>query len=165
MPVSQYNADDPLAFFITWTMYGTWLPGDQRGWNQKRVGGFQLPDPVNETAARKRMPEPAFQICDDHKEIVRSTVLKHCEIRGWHFHVVNPRSNHVHVVVTASSYDPKSVMEQFKTWCTRNLKSAGVQRENFWTEGGSKRCVNTEEELQRVIFYASEGQDRKGRDK
>ena len=24
--------DDPLAFFITWTTYGTWLPGDDRGW-------------------------------------------------------------------------------------------------------------------------------------
>jgi hypothetical protein len=35
----------------------------------------------------------------------------------------------------------------------------------FLDRGGSKRCVNTEEELERVIFYASEGQDRKGRDK
>jgi len=22
---------DPLAFFLTWTTYGTWLPGDPRG--------------------------------------------------------------------------------------------------------------------------------------
>jgi len=24
--------DDPLAFFLTWTKYGSWLPGDERGW-------------------------------------------------------------------------------------------------------------------------------------
>lgn len=23
---------EPLAYFITWTTYGTWLPGDPRGW-------------------------------------------------------------------------------------------------------------------------------------
>ncbi len=23
---------DPIAFFITWPTYGTWLPGDERGW-------------------------------------------------------------------------------------------------------------------------------------
>ena len=22
----------PLAYFLTWTTYGTWLPGDERGW-------------------------------------------------------------------------------------------------------------------------------------
>jgi hypothetical protein len=22
---------DPLAYFLTWTTYGTWLPGDERG--------------------------------------------------------------------------------------------------------------------------------------
>ena len=23
---------DPLAYFLTWSTYGTWLPGDERGW-------------------------------------------------------------------------------------------------------------------------------------
>jgi hypothetical protein len=23
--------DDPLAFFLTWTTYGSWLPGDASG--------------------------------------------------------------------------------------------------------------------------------------
>jgi hypothetical protein len=44
------------------------------------------------------------------------------------------------------------------------LKEAGIKRENFWTEGGSKKSVNTNDDLERVIYYASEGQDRKGRD-
>jgi hypothetical protein len=25
------SADEPFALHITWTCYGTWLPGDQRG--------------------------------------------------------------------------------------------------------------------------------------
>ena len=23
---------EPLAYFLTWPTYGTWLPGDERGW-------------------------------------------------------------------------------------------------------------------------------------
>jgi len=34
---------DPLAYFITLTTYGTWLPGDDLGWVNEGQG-FQLPD-------------------------------------------------------------------------------------------------------------------------
>ena len=27
----EFNTDEPIAYFITWTTYGTWLPGDERG--------------------------------------------------------------------------------------------------------------------------------------
>jgi hypothetical protein len=27
----DHNRDEPLAYFLTWTTYGTWLPGDERG--------------------------------------------------------------------------------------------------------------------------------------
>ncbi len=38
-----YEYADMVGVFITWTTYGTWLPGDARGWRAK-VGGYQLPD-------------------------------------------------------------------------------------------------------------------------
>ena len=28
---------EPIAYFLTWTTYGSWLPGDQRGWVQYRA--------------------------------------------------------------------------------------------------------------------------------
>ena len=35
--VQSMNNDEPLAYFITWTVYGTWLQGDVRGWRRHRV--------------------------------------------------------------------------------------------------------------------------------
>jgi hypothetical protein len=32
---STFNTGSPLAYFLIWTTYGTWLPGDERGWNRK----------------------------------------------------------------------------------------------------------------------------------
>ena len=40
--------DDPLAYFITWTVYGSWLQGDERGWRRYR-GGHEKPQPLWQT--------------------------------------------------------------------------------------------------------------------
>ena len=42
--------DDPIGYFLTWVTYGTWLPGDARGWVEYRHG-WQLPDPPREIEA------------------------------------------------------------------------------------------------------------------
>jgi hypothetical protein len=34
-------AADPLAYFLAWSTYGTWLPGDERGWVEY-ARGWQL---------------------------------------------------------------------------------------------------------------------------
>jgi hypothetical protein len=35
--------NEPLAYYLTWTTYGTWLPGDERGWVAK-PGQFRTAD-------------------------------------------------------------------------------------------------------------------------
>ena len=47
---------NPLGFFLTWTTYGTWLPGDERGW-VRRGGGLQAANPARKKAAQERMTE------------------------------------------------------------------------------------------------------------
>jgi hypothetical protein len=42
--------DDPIGYFLTWVTYGTWLPGDARGWVEYRHG-WQFPDPPREIEA------------------------------------------------------------------------------------------------------------------
>ncbi len=34
---------EPLAYFLTWSTYGTWLPGDERGWITHTAGSSQTP--------------------------------------------------------------------------------------------------------------------------
>ena len=156
---------DPVAYFLTWTTYGTWLPGDERGWVEK-PGKFRIPDPAIETAARSLLTEEPCVLNQEQRTLVEQTIARHCAIRGWHLHVVNCRTNHVHVVVTASAH-PKAVAEQFKAWCTRNLKSLqrandpGLPqsvRENWWTEGGSERWLNDEGSLAEAIRYVRDCQ-------
>ena len=43
-PENEGPLPEPIAFFLTWATYVTWLPGDDRGWIEYRHG-WQLPDP------------------------------------------------------------------------------------------------------------------------
>lgn len=155
---------DPLAFFLTWTTYGTWLPGDERGW-VKQGAGFQRPDPERKFQAELCMTEEACILAPDQRRVVEETIAEHCRIRGWKLHAVNCRTMHVHVVVTADR-DPEVVRDQFKAWCTRKLKALQQSHSSFkqrlrrkwWTERGSERYLNDEESLEAAIHYVLEAQ-------
>jgi REP element-mobilizing transposase RayT len=158
---------EPLAYFLTWTTYGTWLPGDERGWVAK-PGEFRSPDLRLQQASMSRMTEPALLLDGRQRLLVESTIADHCRMRGWHLHTVACRTNHVHVVVTASGRHPEDVMNQLKAWCTRRLKehnrgrTLGSQkvRSNWWTQRGSKRWLNEQVSLEEAIVYVHEGQKR-----
>jgi REP element-mobilizing transposase RayT len=154
---------EPLAFFLTWPTYGTWLPGDERGWNQ-RGRGPQPPDPIRKMEAQARMTEHACILDEEQRRLVEATIAEHCKLRGWELHAVNCRSNHVHVVVTADR-DPRTVRNQLKAWCSRRLKEleerrradpslaprAGGLRQHWWTERGSHRYLGDNDSLEAAI--------------
>ena len=158
----EFNTGEPIGYFLTWTTYGTWLPGDDRGWNRK--GEFEnLPaNPLLVETADARMKEDLFLLSAADRELVGQTIRDHCDFRGWDLHAINVRSNHAHVVVAASGYKPDKVASQFKAWCTRKLKATYPNRERYWTEGTSCRWINTVNELEKAIEYTLEAQDRNG---
>ena len=180
----------PLAYFLTWSTYGTWLPGDERGWIEFGRG-WQFPDGVRKLEAEARMTEDACRLDGEQRAIVERQIAETCNVRGWELHAVNCRSNHAHVVVTADQA-PKIVRNQLKAWCTRRLKeleakrrqaevsprsrfglvfdvdastptrsvSEDAIREKWWAERGSQRFINDSESLEAAILYVRDGQDK-----
>ncbi len=62
MSDAQFNPGEPLGYFITWTTYGTWLPGDERGWRRKGDADIQLPNQLSRESAESKMTEPEFRM-------------------------------------------------------------------------------------------------------
>ena len=89
MTDSKFNAGEPLGYFFTWTTYGTWLPGDDRGWHRKDVHGIQPPEPPARESAVSKMKELEFRLTKADRTTVESTVAKHCAIRHWTLHSAN----------------------------------------------------------------------------
>ncbi len=156
--------DEPLAYFITWTTYGTWLPGDERGWAKKKVWGVQSPDAQREEVASQLMTEERVILSTAQRAVVDRVILDHCQLRGWALHARNIRTNHVHVVVTAA-VEPKTIREQLKAWGSRRLSEAtGLKgtgkhgKRRWWTEGGNIEFIWDEEHLEMATRYVLEGQ-------
>jgi REP element-mobilizing transposase RayT len=80
-------------------------------------------------------------------------------MRKWLLHAANVRTNHVHVVVRATC--PGRVIGALKANATRALRETD-QWDRFdspWADGGSKRYLWTERQLQAAIDYVELGQD------
>jgi REP element-mobilizing transposase RayT len=154
--------NEPMAFFITWSVYGTHLQGDLRGWRRRRKGD-QPPQPRLEKWRRDRLKHEVILLSSDHRAAVEFVCRRHCHIRGWHLWEVNARSNHVHAVVTATEYLGKTVRDQLKANGTRILRAQWPQFRDrpVWTIGGDWLCINSDEELESVCLYVREAQDRK----
>lgn len=155
---------DPLAYFITWPTYGTWLPGDERGW-VKYKNGWQLPNPDLERACRSCMTEKQCLLSMREREIALQQIVETCKFRNWAHFASDCRSNHVHIVIGATNATPNKIREDIKAWCTRRLREQSRPEQlNWWAERGSIRYIWTDDSLAKVIEYVTVAQDRKGRD-
>jgi len=146
-----------VAIFSTWTTYGTWLPGDARGWFE-RARGCRAADAMRALVASFRMTGDAVTLNATQRLRVESTIAAHCEFRGWAIHAVNCRSNHAHVVVTAPDRTCDIPRVQFKAWCSRKLSEDGPAREDWWSERGWDVYLDDDESLAVVVDYVRERQ-------
>jgi hypothetical protein len=154
-------ADEPIAFFITWTVYGSHLQGDEHGW-RRRCHGDQPPRPQLAQWRRERLKDEVMLLSPDERAVVERECERHCEHRGWHVWAINPRSTHVHVVATAAGCSGNTVRDQLKANATRGLRRrwAPFIDRPVWTVGCDWVCINTEDDLEQVCLYVRDAQDR-----
>jgi hypothetical protein len=154
---------DIIAYFLTFTTYGTWLHGDERGSVDEAHRAHGAPhapqSPAREDASREIQKWPAYTLDAISRGIVDRTIREVCEHRNWNLKALNVRTNHVHVVMW--TLDPAAkVLSDLKAWCTRRLREAGrIDRERaVWTEGGSKRKLFTQDGARNACEYTRTGQ-------
>jgi REP element-mobilizing transposase RayT len=151
----------PMHYHLIWTTYGTWLPGDERGWMRKGEPAVQAPDPDLERACRDGMSEAMVLLDDAQQQIVATTIIAHCRYRRWVLLALAVRSNHVHAVVEADRAGG-DVRNQLKAWGSRRLSDAARLtqpqtktggRRRWFTEGAYVRRIESDDYLQEAIAY------------
>ena len=146
---------ETLTVLLTWTTYGTWLPGDKRGSHDRKRSKPLTPDPVREDHARKLMAFPALTLDAVMRRVVREAIEEHCRFRGWLLRALNVRTNHVHAVVDIRDRAQK-VIGSFKSRTTRLLREASLVAEGrpVWTaEGGDVRALKHPEAVVNACDY------------
>lgn len=156
---------DPKGFLLTWTCYGTWLWGDERGSVDLQHNTWLTPllpkDDKRVAVLRRRMKHEPYLLTATARRIVHDTIEEHSRLKKWDLLAVNVRSNHVHAVVRFAGISPEAMIGDWKSWSTRRLRERGLAAptQPVWTQHGSTRYLWKDEEVARAIQYVLEGQD------
>ncbi len=149
----------PLAYFITFTTYGTWLHGDPRN-SVIRRAGISLPlghEPSLNAWENQKLKHPVVVLDADKRQVVLKAIIEHCAIKNWALAAVHVRSNHIHTIVSANDRI-QIVCTGLKSWATRALRRAGYNMPRMWTKGASCRYIFTQAMLQKRLRYVMEEQ-------
>jgi REP element-mobilizing transposase RayT len=154
-------------WLLTWTTYGTWLPGDSRGFvsEVRDEAGDKVLHNTPGTPCDKDMPalqayadsimaEDAVRLDRAKAQAVADQLRETAEHRGWRILALAVMANHVHVVVgVPGDPDLEKLLEDFKVWATRRLKRGWPVREHWWTASGSKRPKKASEAIRAAVVY------------
>ncbi len=144
-----------IGYMLTWTTYGTWLQGDERGW----VKDGEVFDANKKllTVNRKRLKNGPVRLKHREKAIVRNCILEQAQRRGEKIRAIAVFSNHVHVVVDSGHDDIESVVRKYKAGTTAELHKAGfVCAKKIWSKGFDKRYCFDNKELNARVKYVME---------
>jgi REP element-mobilizing transposase RayT len=157
------DTDTPLAYFISFRSYGTWLHGDKRGsidrFHNCYGDSYLRPNKTWHRHNRKQLKARPLILAAKERRSVEHAIRETCSIRKWYLQALNVRTNHVHTVVTAN-HRPGLVLNAFKANATRQLRKDGLWSYPFspWADKGSEVRLWNERSVANAIKYVLNGQ-------
>src|SRR2546421_422465 len=101
----------PLAYLLTWTCYGQWLHGDERGSVNIEHNQFGEPWLAADANVKQEeltgMDQQAYRLDEPRRRIVLEAIQEVCRHRQWTLHAAHVRAHHVHVVVSGDATPEK----------------------------------------------------------
>jgi len=162
--VRDYDDNEfPLAYFISFRCYGTWLHGDPRGSMDRKhnVYGTSKITPNSRLlrSDTKQLQHPPFNLDARARPVVEKALREVCDHRKYILRAINIRTNHVHIVVTALR-KPEPVLIAFQAYSTRALRKEGLNSPGVkpWARHGSTIYLWKERDVAKAIEYVLFGQ-------
>jgi REP element-mobilizing transposase RayT len=147
-----------ITALISWTCYGQWLHGNQRGSVDPEHNVLHepwlAPDPERQDAEGEAMTQHPYELDEPRRRVVLDAIREVCKHRGWILHAVHVRALHVHVVVSGEA-TPERMMNDFKAYASWALNRAGFddRSRKRWTRHGSTRYINDPSYLHGAVNY------------
>jgi hypothetical protein len=150
-----------VHLFITFTCYGTHLPGDPSGsFDHIRDGErrFIPPRRALEKYHEQHLRQAPFLLeTPESRTVVLEAIVNVCGFRSWALSALHVRSNHFHGIIAADVAAAK-IIHDWKAYATRALRSSGLVDANrlIWTHGGGAQRVAPSAALEQAMRYVVE---------
>jgi REP element-mobilizing transposase RayT len=159
-------------WLLTSTTYGSWLPGDPRGFVSDRRDSdwrktlhnapgtpLDADEPLLHGHVEFMLKGPPVRLTHEQAQTLLEQFQETAAYRRWLLLAAAIMANHFHVVVgVEGDPDPGRILGDFKSYGSRTL-SRGWGRprsDTWWTESGSKRKLETEANVLAAVRYVEE---------
>ena len=161
------------AILVTWTTYGTWLPGDERGFVSRvpRDDGshelhnlpgerYDADDPQLRNSAVEHMAGEPVHLTPEQASVALGAIAGACERYGMETLAVAVMRDHVHVLCQTDRVGSE-LLQLLKGNASRELnkKLDLADSPRWWTKSGSTRFIKSRSDLTAAIEYV---QNQKG---
>jgi REP element-mobilizing transposase RayT len=156
----------PLAYFITFRTYASWLHGDIRLSVSRTKNIYNTPK-INpnknlETQMHDQKKHELILLSKKQGDIILESTVEVCNKYQWRLHSLHVRSNHVHLTVSANE-QPEIIMTRIKARATFYLRKQGEfsKSQKIWARHGSTKYLWSPESLYFATEYTTELQGQK----
>ena len=139
-----------IGYMVTWTTYGSWLQGDNRGYVKD---GKILPSNQQILLANRRLQRfETIKLNPEQRAVVHQAILDEAKRVGQKIDAIAVCEHHVHIVARPCRESIPQIVSRYKNVAMFALcKNAQIGR--VWTRGFDKRFCFTEEDLKHKIDY------------
>jgi REP element-mobilizing transposase RayT len=138
---------------ITWTTYGTWLQGDERGYvkdGKTHPGNKSL----RESNKRSQLQD-AVRLSKNQQQLVRKAIIGEAALQGQRIYALAVQSNHVHIVAEYIRQPISRIVAYYKKAARLALKATNHYGK-LWTRGYDKRFCFDWATLEQRIKYVQD---------
>ncbi|MGH7199139.1 MAG: transposase [Planctomycetaceae bacterium] len=161
-------------WLLTWTTYGTWLPGDRRRFvstvkdgpgpqvrHNKPGTAYDSNQPGLQRSAASLMKSAPIRLTSTQAIAVSQQIAETCAWRGWTLLAVAVMANHAHAVIgVPGDPEPSTILRDLKSYASRRLNAEHSKPANgtWWTQSGSKRKLPDGAAVVAAIHYIRQQQ-------
>jgi REP element-mobilizing transposase RayT len=141
-----------IGYMLTWTTYGSWLQGDERGWVKN--GKVLQPDSRLYLTNKQKLKSTPVKLNESQRRLVKEAIFAESKKINHRIYALAVCSNHVHIVAEPCSESISRIVQRYKRVSTYTLQKNGFNGK-VWTKGYDKRYCFNAKDLKNVINYVS----------
>ena len=139
-----------LGYMLTWTTYGTWLQGDERGYVKQ--GRTHTGNVALRAANQQRQKYPTVHLSQAQRCLVHQAIELEAAVRRQSLLALTVQRDHIHLVAETNETAISKMVAYYKNAGRMALRQNGIVGK-IWTKGYDKRFCFDSKSLQNRIDY------------